>query len=357
MSEVQASSTSADSAPVLPVASEAAPHPAEAQKTYKKFKYNPNISMGVDVGQHVAEAKLEAQNEAKAKEAAKEESKAILKPEAKLENKDAAQSKEEIKQAIAELGDADLDKLVSIKVNGEVKKVPLKEAIVRAQRAEAGQKALQERAELDQTLKAIQNLIENDPAELFRRAGKDPDAFAEERLQQRLAEMQMTPEQKEVEKIKREHAEMQKFIKEQNAAVEQQQMTAKEQQYAQQIDDELTAAFKSSGLPKTRLYVQQAAAIARGAALRGEDMSLAQAVEIVKERYPEEMRESLSVREAKEIDELLGPDIAKKLRAYYVQQLQSPPSEPPKRTAQTNVESRNKPARMITEREWRAKFR
>jgi hypothetical protein len=116
--------------------------------------------------------------------------------------------------AARELGDSDLDALVSVQIDGKVQKVSLKELQKGYQLETAARKRMTEAQKALGRAKQIEQMLENDPAALFKAIGKDFDQLAEERLAAKYEEMQLTPEQRELKTLKdreqaRERAEMQ----------------------------------------------------------------------------------------------------------------------------------------------------
>lgn len=264
-------------------------------------------------------------------------------------------------KAPKELGDADLDALVAIKVNGEVKKVPLRQAIAIAQKAEASEKKMAEAAKIQQeamrhkqALAQIEELLSKDPSEFLRKVGIDPEKFSEQMLEKKLKHMQMTPEQRDYEELKAYKAQQEKINAQREQEMEAQKVSMAELQYSQTLDNELTEAFAASELPKKRFYVQQVAAEMRGAALRGEDLTARRAVEIIKERYFDDLKDTFGDRDVGTILERLGPDNTKRIREYFVKLVQAPaPTTETKKSGPSSVERSPSKAPSITEKEWR----
>lgn len=147
-------------------------------------------------------------------------------PEAPQSESDATQSQAE-KDAIRELGEGDMSALVALKINGEVKKMPLKEALRYAQINNSGYKALERAAEVEKKAKeAYQKLLDaakSDPEGLIRilnpqwslpaKATRTADAKQADgaevedlaqaeirRLEQKLGSVEQVLEQQEIDK-------------------------------------------------------------------------------------------------------------------------------------------------------------
>ncbi len=119
----------------------------------------------------------------------------------------------------------------------------------------------QEAAKMRKQMDGFIQLLQRDPAKALEQMGYDVDKMAEERIQQRIAEMQKSPEQIEREKLQRELKEM----KDRDAAREE-EFRAKEtqrvqDQYAIDLENDISSALdnNSYGFPKSPYVVKRIA--------------------------------------------------------------------------------------------------
>jgi hypothetical protein len=149
--------------------------------------------------------------------------------------KDAGASKQELKQ---------LREVLELKVNGKIIKKEVdwndKESLKRElQLAMAGREAMAESSELKKLFANEIGRLKQDPWSVLEELGLNPDELAELRIQQRIEEMQKSPEQKERERLENEKI---KYMQEVEALRKQiQQKEEKEKELARQKFEEEVA--------------------------------------------------------------------------------------------------------------------
>jgi DNA-binding ferritin-like protein (Dps family) len=119
-----------------------------------------------------------------------------------------------VEAAIRELGDADMDALVTVQVNGQAQKIPLRDAVKRAQLEQASQAKMREAAQVRNQAMQLIELAKENPRKIFEMTGKNPVEFAESILEEFLQEQQMSPEQKELRDLRAKESERQTVEKE-----------------------------------------------------------------------------------------------------------------------------------------------
>lgn len=92
--------------------------------------------------------------------------------------------------------DAD-EALVKVKVDGVEQELSLKELKRLTSLERASQKRMQESAKAQKQFQQMMDALKNDPAQVMKQLGKDPDLWAEELLARKYELMQMSPEQRE----------------------------------------------------------------------------------------------------------------------------------------------------------------
>lgn len=219
------------------------------------------------------------------------------------------------------LDDQSFDSLVKVKVGGEEIEVPLKEAIKDYQLRQASYKKMEEAAHEKARAKQLLDLAEKDPFELLKALGKDPRALTEDYLAKQLEYELMSDEQRQwmIEKKELEElrAERKRAQEEQEQAKFQQEAMA----VSQQIDAEMTAAFKESKLPRHKFFVQQVAASMLDAAKQGQVLNPKDAVVRVEKAFTSYLPEILQGLPPEKLVEILGSGARKKLREFELSQV------------------------------------
>jgi hypothetical protein len=251
--------------------------------------------------------------------------------------------------AARELAAQDFDALVTVKINGQEKKVPIKEAIKNYQLEQASQERMRQVAEERRRVQSEQarlKEIKSNPEKLAEYLGLDLDNFAEERLARKYELQQMDPHQRKAleleQKLKTFEAQesqtkqqyldqikdvmgglpegADKATKEQLHAYlqHQKQVYAQEQQ---RYNQEIAQAWKETGLPAYSSVGKDIAFQMLKAQKQGRSLQPSEAAAIVKEERLSSAREMLGSMDAKAIQEFLGEELMKKLRDYDVERV------------------------------------
>lgn len=264
----------------------------------------------------------------------------------------AAQPTETAAQAAAarELGDSDLDALVSVKINGEMKKLTLREVQKGYQLESAARQRMQQAQE---TQRKFEQLLQSDLAEIAKQKGVDLEAHAEELLAKKYELMQMSPEQRRLHEYETREAQEQARIQQtregilgqikelvgddlppgaENASPEQLQafFAHQKQLHAhtqKQIDQEFVAAWNEVGLPQHPFFgakmafemmshqKRNAQAIKEG---RVQPLQAKEVAAKLKTDFMSHVSQVVSQMDAQAIQELLGKDTLEKLRVHDV---------------------------------------
>ncbi len=213
-----------------------------------------------------------------------------------------------------------LDKRVTIKVDGESKRMTVREAIKLQQLEQASRAKMSKADTLEKQVRGLLSRLD-DPMEYFKIRGIDPVEFAESTLQEKLAFLEKTPEQRELEELRGERAERLAREKEQQELSEREAASKMQSEQQQQFNTEFVEAWKVSGLPPDRLYGQLLAAEMVSANARHENLSWKDAAAKVKEKLRRTLSSSISSLDPQGILEWVGQDAAKKLREYDVKRV------------------------------------
>jgi len=241
-------------------------------------------------------------NEVESQEVESQElqSEELTQPETTATNE--AELVEEVEQAIEDGATQEqvenMIKEFTLKVNGKevTKKIDLsdEEAVKRElQLALAGQSAMQERKELENTYKEeIQRLL-NNPFASLEELGLDVDALAEQRIQDKIEELKKSPEQLERERIERELNQARERLKQVEEEKEQERLSKLEMEAAQELDTEINSALDAyKTLPKTPLTVNRIADTMLWAMENGfEDVTVEDVIPTVEKEIKGEMNQ------------------------------------------------------------------
>jgi hypothetical protein len=152
-----------------------------------------------------------------------------------------------------------------IKVNGQEKEVELdwnnKDDIIRRlQMAEAAQPAMQRAAEAEKYAKSYEERLKENPWELLKEAGHDPDEMSEAWIESQIKELQKSPEQREKEARDKELEDLRKQLKEQKEAEEKAEYDRLIKQAEADLESEIQDAISATTqLPKTPFVMKRVA--------------------------------------------------------------------------------------------------
>jgi hypothetical protein len=151
---------------------------------------------------------------------------------------------------LRELAAADMDAIVTLKINGQVKKVPVKEAIKWAQVNESGYTKFEQAKKMEAQSRELARLAQEDPVQFYKMLGKDPYAIAEDLMVKRIEDLSLTDEQrkfKEYEAKVKAYEEKEAMEAKRKAEAEEQASISK---YQTELDNEIAKAFMETKLPK-----------------------------------------------------------------------------------------------------------
>ncbi len=247
-----------------------------------------------------------------------------------------------------ELAEADLDALVTVKIDGQTKKMTVRELQKLSSLEQVSQKRMQEAATERRRAAQLMQLAKDDPERFFELVGVDAslvDKIAESRLSKKYERMSMSEEERaQAEKLERlENFERQeaKSKDELIAQIEDavgrkappelkglskerlQQVLAQAQEnnnsLKTNLDTEIGSAWKESGLPKDPYFVQMIAAQMLNHQKRtGEALQAGEAAATVKKNFLSAVRKVSGAMDPQGILDMLGPETVKKVRSHLV---------------------------------------
>lgn len=278
---------------------------------------------------------------------------------------DTAQASAEVR----ELGDQDLDAVVKVKVNGEERKMSVREAIKLSQLEQASheklRQAAEERKRADvmvkehqeklQRYQQLENLMKSDFDKFAEMTGIDFDAIAEQRLAKKYELLTMTPEQRHAYEAEQRAIQAEQQLEQYRQiemssksevvsgikeilgaeAPEGLERYPKEQldQYLSQLNqsmeshrtsvqNEFIQSWDTTGLPKHPWFMAQAVSLMlREQKNGGKVLKTAEAADMVKADFMKFTGEVLGSMDAKAIRDLLGDAGLKKLKESEIERV------------------------------------
>jgi len=247
-----------------------------------------------------------------------------LDPERNVQESEAApETAEELKDAVEDAIEEgateeevkDMIREFELKVNGKKKKVSIdlndeKDLVRRLQMAEAGQEAMQSKKELEKMITQELMRAKQNPWDFLQELGLNPDDLAEQRLTEKVEQLQKSPEQIERENLQRELEKARAELKKQQTAAEEAKTLQLQQEASAQLEQEMMEALeKHKNLPKTRKTMRRIADAMLWAMENGyEDVAVEDVIPAVEAEIKQEFNEFI----AELPDEMMENYIGKK---------------------------------------------
>ncbi len=223
-----------------------------------------------------------------------------------------------------------------LKVGGKDVEVDETELLKRAQMGYSADEKWQEAAKMRKQMDGFIQLLQRDPTKALEQMGYDVDKLAEERIQQRIIEMQKSPEQLEREKLQRELKDM----KDRDAQREEEYRTKETQriqdQYAIELENDISSALdnNSYGFPKTPYVVKRIAdtmilAVQQGIATnnaRLKNITAKDVLPIVEAEIKQELSDMYSASPDEVFESLVGKDRLNRYRRSKIKKTTKPAS-------------------------------
>lgn len=244
-----------------------------------------------------------------------------------------------------------------VKVNGQEVEVDENELIQGYQTRKASDEKFREAAMSRKQAEEFINLLRTDPVKVLSnpKLGIDFRNLAEEYLANQLEEEMLDPQEKELREYKRKLKEYEDQKKEQEKAQEQAQAEELRKHYTEQYTKDFTDALESSGLPRTNHTLKRMAYYMHQGAKRGMNIKPAQVTELVKQDYINEQKELFGSLDSEMLVQLLGDDVANKIRKHDIAKLKNPkPGISGSRETPSNP-SKPKKTKKLTKEEWYAR--
>jgi hypothetical protein len=274
----------------------------------------------------------------------------------KKETKSADEKTKDAKAEIKRLAEDDLDKVVTLKINGETKEMSVREAIKLTQLEQASRAKMQEAAQYKKQMEQLVGLAKQDPKQFFSLLGVDPYEFAESTLAEKLELLEMSDEQRKLLEAEEKLKKYEETEKEMKARQEREQEEAAIAQESEKLDKEIGEAWKASGLPMRKEFVTAIAQEMYGASVRKENLTATEAASRVKESWLRSLTETVKSMDAEAIHGILGSDTIEKLRDFDIQRVTKKNMASQKFSGPSNKQASqsNRKSKPLTEQEYEA---
>lgn len=211
----------------------------------------------------------------------------------------------------------------TVKIDGEEIEVDETELLRGYQLRTASDKKFREASYARKQADALIELLREDPIKALTHpsVGVDFRQLAEKFLADAIEDEMATPEEREkrqklqrLEELERENAQFKKSEEERQMA----QMTA---HYRQEYENNIINALDKSGLPKTNHTVKRMAYYMAQALENGYELQPVDVVDLVRKDYQSEIKDLLGASDERVLFDLIGDDIAGKIRKHDIAKL------------------------------------
>lgn len=217
-----------------------------------------------------------------------------------------------------------LDAPVKLKVNGAEKEYTLAKLIQEAQKFEAANERFNKASEMEKRLAEQEKMFKENPRKAMEQLGIDPFEFSQMTLEEFLKEQEKTPEQRELEELRRfqqEHLTKQQQAEE---ARKQQEFQAHVQAKTQELDTIIPELIEKYGLDKDISSAQRIADYMLEAMDNGMDLTYDMAARLVKREQETYFKNMFSRYKPEQIYSLLGDEGFQKLNEYSLNRVKAP---------------------------------
>lgn len=222
-----------------------------------------------------------------------------------------------------------------MKVNGqEVEREYTDEEIQRRlQLQEAADEKFQKASKMVKQAEQFLAALKNDPIKVLSHPelGIDIKQLAEEYLTEDVRKSMMSEEERELEELrqyKQQQEELRQQQEEQRTKTEEEKrLEHARQEQAKRYSEGIAGALQESGLPRDPFIVKQVAATMASAIKKGYEIDPITAVDIVKEKFQNDIMSLSSTMDVESFLNFIGPDLARKIRRHDIAQLKKKQSE------------------------------
>lgn len=231
-----------------------------------------------------------------------------------------------------EAAKASAKKKYQLKVDGREEELELdldneEEIKKHLQLSKAAQKRMQEMAEYKKNVAAFFDTLKNDPLKVLTdpNLGLDMKRIAEMVVNNEVEELKKSPEQREKEKLQRELEAIKKQHEDEKKARAEAEFARIQEQEAVRLDNEITSALDTSGLPKSAYTVKKMAEYMMLALQNNIDLSAKDVVPLLKKQTLAEVREMIGLLPEDMLEDFIGKENISRVRKRSLAKLKETP--------------------------------
>ena len=228
-----------------------------------------------------------------------------------------------------------------------------------AQIQESSKQRFKEAAELKRNkqdveaiFKNISQLAKQDPLQLLKKLGANPDEIINQRIEKMIQESELSEEQV---KLKR-YEEDAKLRSDQEVNIqrerEKEYHIQKVKEYAEENTAKMLEAWKETELPNSPYFGSQMAGLMLRATANGKDLTWRQAASIVKREFYTRTKELVEKLDAPKIKEVFGDAVLEKLRQHFVDVANGSKTFDKKETSESPKSAKRKSTPGLSELDW-----
>lgn len=176
------------------------------------------------------------------------------------------------------------------------------------QLSKAAQKRMQEYADLRKQVEEFVEFARKDPRALLKEVGYDPEKFAEELMNERIENSRKSPEQLEKERLVKELEQLKKERETEKSAREKAEYERLKNEEAQKLDDMMSQALTSGGLPKSAATVKRMADYMLIAAQNNVDLEPSDLIPLLKKELQDDLKDLFSASPDELVEELVSKE-------------------------------------------------
>lgn len=250
-------------------------------------------------------------------------------------------------------------RMFKVKVNGKEQEVTEEELKQGYQTRKASDEKFREAAMKQKQAEEFINLLRTNPKKVLSdpNLGIDLRKFAEDYLVEQMEEEMMDPKEKELREAKRKLEEIEEEKKRQAREREEAEAAELKERFSSQYQTGIIEALQTSGLPKTEHTVKRMAYYMYQGLKRNYNLAPKDVVSMVKQDYINEQKSLYGQLDGDMLIELLGPEVAQKIRKHDVAKHKKSgkaPQQPEKQP--TGGKIRKKKSKKIDKDTWKAKL-
>lgn len=167
-------------------------------------------------------------------------------------------------------------------------------------------------------------LLQNNPAELLKRAGHDPRKFSEKYITEIIEEELMPEEQRRTLALQRERDELERQLNEERTRQQQIQMDFLTEQHERDISTQIMQALDETTLPKTPDVVRRIGYYLMRATQQNLNIPIKRIITLVKDDIYKMNQEISNNLTDEELMSFFGEDKIKKIRQLELQKIKKP---------------------------------